>query len=191
LVSPDYAANYQGALFSQLVSGDLHAKYDELLMKVKSGGYSSVMFIGDKAIPDTDLTPSLSAVLGNLPFTVFVGSDAESALAASSKYIIPSRSILERSGLLINGKGRVQYTDRVVEPLLGTEPEWRIINRLCEKFGSKLISATTDREATLSLLSSESRLAGLTISMIKAGGVDLNSHSSGSTDDNTRAAGQV
>ena len=77
---------------------------------------------------------------------------------------------------MINRTERLQYADRAVEFQNGSEPEWKILNRLSEKFGAKVVSASTDRELTLSLLSSEPRLAGLKISTIKQGGVCLKTY---------------
>jgi len=76
----------------------------------------------------------------------------------------------------MNSKKRLQYTDRFLDFPSGSEPEWRLLNRLGEKLGGKVVSATADRELTLWFLASEQRVGGLAIAAIRAGGVDMSSY---------------
>lgn len=178
LVSPDYAANYKGAEFAGVVSGNLEAEYVDALDKFRAGGFQHALFIGDRSVLQQDMNPQFLSALAAAPGTVALVTDADSALAASAKVVLPGRSILEKSGLLINRGERLQYTDRVVEFQQGSEAEWRLLNRLSEHLGGKIVSASSERELTLSLLGSDARLNGVKLSAIKQGGVTLQSTAS-------------
>lgn len=94
-------------------------------------------------------------------------SDATSALISALKVVLPARSILEKSGLMVNRAGRLQYCDRVIDGPVGAESEWRILDRIAKEFGSALTRASADRDLTLALLNSDARLSGLSIASIK------------------------
>lgn len=173
LVSPDYAPNFQGAVFSGIVSGDLAAGYSAALKKLREGGFQNVLCVGDRAIAQGDLTVETVHGLSKASLSVGLFCDAAAQLSEVVSLAFPARSILETAGLLVNRQGRLQYTDKVIDFPDGTEPCWRIINRITEKSGASLTKAHSDRELTLELLNAESRLKGLKIAAIKAGGVDL------------------
>jgi NADH-quinone oxidoreductase subunit G len=182
LVSPDYAANFRGAEFSGVVAGNLQAQYEEALQTVRSGSAKSVLLIGQGAVMAKDVDAAFLAGLGRATFSVGMLTDAKSPLVSALKVVLPGRSILEKSGLLVNRKSRLQYADRVIDAPVGTEPEWRLIGRLAGEFGFKPMGSqvpATDRDATLAFLSAEARLAGLKIMNIKQGGIDLTQFSPG------------
>jgi NADH-quinone oxidoreductase subunit G len=173
LISPDYSPNFRGAEFTGLVSGDFEASYADALDKFRAGGFQHALFIGDRSVMAQDLNPQFLSALAAAPGTVAIVTDADSALAATCKVVLPGRSILEKSGLMINRAGRLQYTDRIVEYQQGSEAEWRLFNRLAEQLGGKLVTVGTERELTLSLLGSEPRLQGAKLSAVKQGGICL------------------
>jgi len=177
LVSPDYASNVRGAEFAGLCGApgpDLQKAYESALAEITSGQIKSIFLIGDRAIFAEDFESGVLAEgLSKVSQSVGIFSDADSPLVKNTKVVIPGRSILEKSGLLVNRQFRVQYFERIVEFPDGTEPEWRILTRLSQAFGAKITGAVADRELTLSYLATESRLVGLTISLIKAGGIDI------------------
>lgn len=55
LISPDYAANFRGAEFAGIVSGNLQAQYEEALQAVRSGNARSVLLIGQGAVMAKDI----------------------------------------------------------------------------------------------------------------------------------------
>ena len=184
LVSPDYAANFRGAEFSGLVSGNLQAQYEEALQMVRSSGVRSVLLIGQGAIPEKDIDASLLAGLRNAPLSAGLLTDAKSELVGALKVVLPARSVLEKSGLLVNRNSRLQYAERVIDAPIGTEPEWKILGRIAAECGVKLSAApqlSQDRDLTLSYLSTEARLAGLKIATIKQGGIDLTGYAPGAS----------
>ena len=172
LVSPDYAPNFVGAVFSGVVSGDLNGAYKQAIESLKAGAFSRAIVVGDRAILASDQSAAAAAL--ERIHSVFVGCDATLPLAGAAKVVLPARSILEESGLLINRKNRLQYSERVVDFVDGTVACWRLINAMA---GGTLTRANADRELTLELLSAEPRLKGLSLFKIKAAGIDLNNYS--------------
>lgn len=188
LISPDYAANFRGAEFFGLVSGNLESCYNDALTQIKNSVVGAVLLVGERSIFKDDLNNELFGAFSRITHSVLITNDAQSSLIPVSKVVLPGRSILEKSGLLINRDERIQYTQKVIEPPSGSEAEWRIIAQLGEILGTKISNATEDRGRTLEILNNEPRLNGLTIAKIKSGGVCLKSHNAVSAA--TKAASQ-
>lgn len=173
LISPDYAANFRGAQVAQLVGEELASNYTTLLNRLRAGAYQQVILVGDRAVLADDVDDHIVRALEKAQVSVGIFSDASSRLAQAVKTLLPGRSILEKSGLMVNRKGRVQYTEKVLDFPEGTEPEWRIFRRLSAQGSGQALKIATDREATLDVLSTNAVLKGLKIKDIKAGGVAL------------------
>lgn len=180
LVSPDYASNYQGAIYSGVVGPNVEEDYKTALQNLTNGVYKHVMLIGDRAILKEDHTPQVLHAVQNASFSLGLFCDESSGLTSSTKVVLPARTILEKSGLLINSKERLQYTAKVIDFPENTDPEWRILTKLAAEMGGKLTQAPGDRELTLEYLAKENRLSGLKIMHIKNGGICLKSYQPGS-----------
>lgn len=176
LISPDYAANFRAAEFLGLVSKAPQREYEAALEALRSGTLKRVLILGDRGILPQDRDVKLLAAIRDCTATLGVLCDADSELAAASKVVLPGRSILEKSGLLINRAMRLQYSNAVLDHLDGTEPEWRALNRLASVSGPQLTDASSDRDLTLATLAGEPRLSGLSVAAIKNGGVCLQSY---------------
>lgn len=173
LVSPDYAANFRGAEFAGLVSGNLERGYEEALQKLRSGQAKHVLVVGDRGILPMDADDAVCTALRSAQASMALVSNRNSKLCVSAQVALPARSILEKSGLLVNRAGRLQFSDRVIDFPDGTHPEWRLLEKLGSAIGASLTQASDDRSLTLSFLSSFPGLAGMKIATIKAGGIDL------------------
>lgn len=179
LISPDYAANFRGAEFAGLVpangeNGAHQSAYENALQRVAAKEFDTVLIIGDRAVLPGDQSEPFLAGLRAAKLSIGVLCDAESKLAQAVQVALPGRSILEKSGLMVNRAGRLQYTTAALPLVEGTEPDWRVLLRIAEALGIKgLSAATSDRERTLELLASDSRLRGLSIARIKSGGVPI------------------
>ena len=103
-------------------------------------------------------------------------TDADSPIASAVNLVLPGRSILEKSGLMVNRNFHLQYTDQIAAFPLGSEPEWRLINVLAKNSGGELVAAQTERDVSLQYLKDEARLEGLRLKTIKQGGVHLISY---------------
>ncbi len=178
LISPNYAPNIRGAVFAGLTNGvNTETDYNALVTKVRSGGASGVLIFGERAIDQKDLDIALLKAITSASLSFGVLTDAEGALASACSLLVGGRSILEKSGILINRDDIVQWSERSLDPLRDTEADWRIINKLAAACGGALTAAANERELTMSLLASEPRLGAATLASIKAGGVKLNTGS--------------
>lgn len=185
LVSPDYAPNFAGATFARFCEGDLQSQYKNAIAKLKSGGFDTALFVGDRSVAAEDSTEELFSALEKIR-SVGIFTDLESELTNSVNGVLPGRSILEKSGLLVNRKGRLQYNAQVVPYPDGTDPEWRVLGQIAKVLGHDIVNARADRDLTLSYLAAEPRLAGLTISKIKKGGVCTESYKPESSSESTQ-----
>lgn len=185
LISPDYAANFRGALFSGLIKGvdsevQLEAQYIAALERLSTASVKSVLFIGDRSLTALDISTGLTDSVKQIAFSAFLGSDSNHALKQVCSLVIPIRTPLEVSGLMINRSARLQYMDRLLEAPDGVQPVWRIINSAHSK---RFTAATSDRDMTVELLAKEALFAGITIAQIK--GSNLASQSSDALIDQT------
>ncbi|MCB0330635.1 MAG: hypothetical protein KDD70_13260, partial [Bdellovibrionales bacterium] len=181
LVSPDYAANFRGGVFAkgekEGTREQLEQRYEEALRQLKGNVYDSVIFVGDRAIAEQDFSDmELLQAINRMPFSLGILCDREGPLFDNCSVVLPGRSILEKSGLLINKDDRVQYAQQATPILEGTLPHWRAVGLVAQHLGKSIVEARADRDLTLSYLQAEPRLAGLTIRDVKQGGVDLKTY---------------
>jgi NADH-quinone oxidoreductase subunit G len=179
LVSPDYAANVAGARMVGLIGENPGEEYQEILGKIRRKEIEHLVVLGDRAIAAEDIDTALLDGLRSAKSSVGLLADAGSPLLGALNYVVPARSVLEKSGLLINRTNRMQYAQAVTPIVDGTIPEWRFIGLLAEAAGIKLLPGVldqmNDRELTRWYLSTDSVLsaAGITIAKVKDGGVQL------------------
>jgi NADH-quinone oxidoreductase subunit G len=179
LVSPDYAANFRGAQVAGLIGEDPESEYVDILGKIRRKEIEHLLILGDRAVAAQDIDAALLSGIKAAKTSVAVLTDKTSPFLAAAKMIVPGRSILEKSGLLVNRSLRMQYSQSVVPLKDGTIPEWRYIALLSEAAGAKLIPANVqeinDRELTRWYLGADSLVSthGLSIAKIKQGGAQL------------------
>ncbi len=185
LVSPDYAANFRAAEFSGLVQSVSGDAYESALKQLRAGSVSHVLLVGQRAILPEDCDAALLAGIQAVGVSVGMLTDAASGLASVLKVALPGRSILEKSGLMVNRQSRLQWSERVIDAPLGAEPEWRLLNRISKECGAALCDATNDRDLSLRILGKDTRLVGLSIADVKGSllslvgaskGIDLKSY---------------
>ena len=179
LVSPDYASNFRGAQVAGLIGEDPESEYSDVLGKIRRKEIEHILVLGDRAIDSRDIDAALLEGLRAAKVSVGVLTSDASPLAEAVSFVVGGRSVLEKSGLLVNRALRLQYAQAVVPLKDDTTPEWRFIALLAESAGVKLVTqdVTTmnDRDLTRWFLSVDPTSAklGLTIQAIKAGGVQL------------------
>ena len=179
LVSPDYASNFRGAQLAGIVGETPEGEYLEVLAKIRRKEIEHVLVLGDRAIATQDIDAQLLEGLAAAKLSVGVLTDRESLLARTLTMIVPGRSILEKSGLLVNRNLRLQYAQSVLPLIDGTVPDWRFLAQLSEAAGAKLISGNpiqmSDRDLTRWYLATDSVVSvhGLSIAKIKGEGVQL------------------
>jgi NADH dehydrogenase/NADH:ubiquinone oxidoreductase subunit G len=196
LVSPDYASNFRGAQLAGVIGEDPESEYNEILGKIRRKEIENVLILGDRAIELKEMDEALLEGLRSAKVSVGVLTDADSPLTKVLSYTVPGRSVLEKSGLLLNRGLRLQYAQAVVPLREGTIPEWRFLAQLSEAAGAKVVGADTsvmnERELTRWYLSTDPIIAsqGLSIQLIKAGGVQLQSSTRQAVSGDENAVGQ-
>ncbi len=179
LVSPDYASNITGARVVGLVGDESDGEYRDVLQKIRRKEIENILVLGDRAIAPQDIDDALLEGLAAARVSVGVLTDADSKLASTLGMVVGGRSVLEKSGLLVNGKRRLQYAQAVVQFPDNSVPEWRLLGLVGEAAGYKMLPVNLmhvgDRELTRWYLGSDPVMSaqGVTIAKIKDGGVQL------------------
>ena len=179
LVSPDHSSNFRGAQVAGLIGEDPESEYTEVLAKIRRKEIEHILILGDRAIAEQDIDAGLLAGLKAAKTSVAVLTNQRSPLLAGVSMVVPGRSILEKSGLLVNRNLRMQYTQSVVPIRDGTVPEWRYLALLAEAASAKVVAGNVqqmnDRELTRWYLGADPLVStqALSIATIKQGGVQL------------------
>ncbi len=173
IMSPDYSANLAGARWLGVVSGNIQSTYESALKSLSAGQYKHVIFFGDRSVWQQDINDGLLSGLSKAEASIGFFANQNSEITTAMKVLLPARSILEKSGLMINSKNRLQFSAAVTDAPDGTEADWLLINKLGEVFGAELTTAKSERDLTLQFLSQEARLADISTARIKSGGVSL------------------
>jgi NADH-quinone oxidoreductase subunit G len=187
LVSPDYASNVTGARVVGLVGEESDGDYKDVLQKIRRKEIENILVLGDRAIAPQDIDEALLEGLSAARVSVGVLTDADSKLASSLGTVVGGRSVLEKSGLLVNNKRRMQYAQGVVQFPDNSVPEWRLLGLIGEAAGYKMLPVNLmhvgDRELTRWYLGSDPVMSalGVTIAKIKDGGVQLSAASKDSS----------
>ena len=203
LVSPDYAPNIYAARVLGLIDNSAanwrdaaYTQYDNLLGRIRSGAVARVLFVGDGSLWAIDLDEALQSSLVKA-FSVSLlprDFDAYPLVFASdrftdqskdrsrglscgfhsfSKIVLPSQTVLEKNGLMVNASGRVQKMRQLLKPPEGSVPEWIIIKRIAEALGIAGPWNIDEDERGLSreMLKQVPALQGLSLFTIGDGGV--------------------
>lgn len=153
LISPDYAANARSAQFFGLcqASGnwreELQTKYQQLLQEVRQGKTKRILLVGDQAILDEDVDSLLLHALGQASISVALtprGVDGPNSPRHGNSLgahqfchvVLPSRTVNEKSGVMVNQDLRFQRLKTLLSAPFGTYPEWLLLGRLaaaCKK----------------------------------------------------------
>jgi NADH-quinone oxidoreductase subunit G len=173
LVSPDHAANFRGAQLFGLAGENIETEYNQALESLKAGSVERVLLVGDRAILAEDRSAQVTMGLSRASVSIGILSDAASSIASAIQTVIPERTCLEKSGVMVNREMRMQYVERLLNPPSEALSVWTIINAAAKKIGQELIQCANDRELTLRYLKSDSRISHVKISDLKNGGVSL------------------
>ncbi len=173
LVSPDYAANFRGAQLFGLAGENPEQEYVDALAQLRADGVERVLLVGERSILSPDRTPETMSGISRAAISIGILADASSALVPSVQTILPEKTCLEKAGLMVNRKMRLQFAERIINAPNNALSMWQILNLASKKLGQELISCNNDRELTLRYLKSDSRLSQIRIADLKNGGVSL------------------
>ncbi len=181
LVSPDYAPNarafelFAGAISEGDYRQELESRYFSLLDKVRSGRVKRILLLGDRALLDEDVDDSVREAMAQMEISVALTPRAASGAYELCQVLFPSRSINEKSGLMLNRDLRLQRLNALLSPPPGTEPEWRLLGKIAESAGKPLFNMLPEDERTLfmEMIKREERFSALSLHSIGEQGVVL------------------
>ena len=164
LMANDKAANFNSAKIIDLVNGDLEAEFNKAVKEISE--YQVGIFVGDFALSLMS-NVKLFSDISNLESSFGFLSDQDSELASAIKVLFPVRTVLEKSGMLINKDQILQYSERAIDFSNQTHPEWRLFNSALKLAGIKSFEGISDRDQSLNVISSLPKLNGLSIKELK------------------------
>ena len=207
LVSPDYAPNAAAMrLFGVAQENDwreaLEKRYLALLERVRSGQVSQVLLVGDGAIRDADVDEALvQALLGcdvsvaTSPRGLLTGEVGEQEVPLGAhqlcSVLFPSRTVNEKTGVMVNRDGRLQRLLAVLSPPFGSHADWTILCRIAAAAGAPIVPETLveDRALFREMVKQNPGMKGVTLVRIGTQGVALNELSEISPSSTASSAG--
>ena len=178
LVSPDYAPNARSGELLGVVTDaggnwrhSLEQGYERLLTQVRQGRIRYLVLAGDKAVLPADNDEPLRKALQSCELSVELTPSA----GGLGQVQFPSRTINEKSGVLLNGRGRLQQLRALFDGPSGSYPEWVLLQRLGEACGVKLLNAAAVDEQSLfrEMAGSVPQLGRVSLAEISGSGVLL------------------
>jgi len=199
LISPDYSANARAATVLGLVPDsdrwreDMLNSYNELLSDLRSGAVKRVLLVGDGAIASEDLDPQVEYALNQATSVAITpcglanstnGSSGELASAhRHCSLVLPSQTVHEKSGVMINRDGRIQRLKALLQPPFGALPDWLLLQRVAVIAKKKVVpdSVQDSRALFRQMVSELPQLSGLSLMRIGELGINLSDLNSPST----------
>ncbi len=189
LVSPDYAPNARAAqLFGYLSDmsdwrASFESQYDRLLEQIRAGVIKKLVLYGFNSLMDEDLDEVLIKNILHIPDSLAItprgvisDDDKEvESLGAHQlcKVILPSQSVHEKSGVMVNSDLRLQKLNRLLTPPVGTTPDWLLLQKVASSLGVSLCSASVGGERDLfrELVAAVPALGGISLRDIGSLGI--------------------
>jgi NADH-quinone oxidoreductase subunit G len=166
LISADRNPNVRGALVTGLISALPEQKLTGLAADIDAGRVKTVLSIGE------DLTAAgLSAAQLAKVAVIYLGSH-QNATSEAAQVVIPTLTVFEKSGTVINQQFRIQKFSKAVPGPAGVADDLVTLSNLVAAIEGEKLSS--DLGALWNSLSAEaSVLAGLSFATIPSGGLEL------------------
>lgn len=167
LLSADRNPNVRGALVTGLINRLPEAQLSQLGAAIDAGKVKTVLAINE----DLSAAGLTQAQLGKVAI-VYVGTHAN-ATSAAARVVLPTLTVFEKSGTLVNQQFRIQKFHAAIPGLAGAVNDLVVLGKLLAKVGGS--SAPTDLTGVWAQLVGEvAVLAGLSFAKISDTGVVLN-----------------
>lgn len=146
LVSPDYSPNFKsfeflgfGSVNNQSTTS-LESRYQKNIDNLLSGSFDSAIFIGDFSIAPSSITPELLSSIKKLKLSIAITSKSIDLPGIHNicSFVIPTTTINEKSGTMINRFGRIQRLEKLLEEPKGIKSESVILQDLATLSGKPL-----------------------------------------------------
>lgn len=189
LVSPDMSPNARAMqIFGCAVEDDWRAamehRYQTLLSQLRSGAVQRVLLVGDDAILERDLDERLTKAIIEAETSVAMtprgllegeGVDENVALGAHQfcKVLLPSQTVHEKNGCMVNRDMRIQRLCAVLEAPTGTSSDWQHLAKIAEAAKVELLPPSVQDERSLfsAMVADVSELSS--VSLMKIGSYGL------------------
>jgi NADH-quinone oxidoreductase subunit G len=135
LVSADRNPNVRGALVTGLVSSLPSARLDELAARIDAGEVRAVVSVGEDLAAAGVGPESLAKVQ-----VIYLGTHSN-ATSARARVVLPTLTVFERSGTLVNQQFRIQKFARAVPGAPGAADDLLVLSRLVAAAGGPALGA--------------------------------------------------
>lgn len=195
LISPDYAPNLRaGAVLGFFTETNFREeaerRYQALLDRVRKRELKRLLFVGDFALSAQDEDEELLQAIAEADFSLHLTPrDPEETSSQSTghtglgiprlqsvcKLILPSRTVLEKTGVFVTAQGHLQRLQAVLQGVSGSRPEWHLLLELAKGLGEELIQPLPcDEQSLLQLISQRvPALQGLSWQRLGSEGLSL------------------
>jgi NADH-quinone oxidoreductase subunit G len=165
LISADQNPNVRGALVTGLVSSLPAPQLTNLAAAIDAGRVKTILSVGEDLA-----TAGLSAAQVSKVSVVYLGTHGNPTSAAA-KVLIPTLTVFEKSGTLVNQQFRIQKFHKAVPGPLGTTDDVVVLAKLAAAMGA---SAPSDVGALWTTIAAEvPALATMTFANLPDAGVLL------------------
>jgi NADH-quinone oxidoreductase subunit G len=166
LVSADRNPNVRGALVTGLIAGLPAASLEGLAARIESGEVTAVLSVGED-LAAAGLTAEQIARVS----IVYLGTH-ENATSAAARVVIPTLTVFEKSGTLVNQQFRIQRFAKAVPAVAGATDDLVALSRLAGACGAPALGA--DLAAVWAQISAEvPALAAVSYATVPDDGVAL------------------
>jgi NADH-quinone oxidoreductase subunit G len=135
LVSADRNPNVRGALVTGLISSLPSARLDELAARIDAGEIRSVVSVGEDLAAAGIGAKRLAKVS-----VVYLGTHSNPT-SACAMVVLPTLTVFEKSGTLVNQQFRIQKFARAVPGLTGAADDLLVLSRLVSAAGGPGLGA--------------------------------------------------
>ena len=180
LISPDYAPNARAAELLGLISGgekwreELEKRYLGLLDRIRQKQIKRLLVVGDFAVLSEDIDSPLRQGLENMESSIVLTPRAfsvsetkeKSDVAQFAHLLLPSLTVNEKRGTMVNCSLRLQPLNDLMQPPPGCRSEWLHLADLAAALGKPLFDKIPENERELFKIISrqEQKLSGETVS---------------------------
>ncbi len=135
LISADRNPNTRGALVTGLIQDVPSARLTGLADAIERGTVKAVVSVGEDLLAAGLTAAQLAKVA-----VVYLGSHTN-ATSAAAKVVLPTQTIFEKAGTLVNQQFRLQKFARAVPGLAGTHDDLLVLSRLIAAVGGAPVAS--------------------------------------------------
>ncbi len=163
LISSDCNPNVRGALVTGLIAALPSQKLESLAADIDAGKVKTILSVGEDLVA-AGLTAAQFAKVS----VIYLGTHAN-ATSAAARVVIPTLTVFEKSGTMVNQQFRLQKFSKAVPGPAGVTDDLVTLSNLLAAVGGATISS--DLNTLWTTLSAESKaLAGLSYATLPATG---------------------